>query len=34
LEGSKDLVGDWTDPIKCGNYNTKTKTCLGAAAAQ
>ncbi len=32
LEGSKDLVGDWTDPINCGNYNTKTKTCLGAAA--
>lgn len=30
LEGSKDLVGDWTDPINCGNYNTKTKTCLGA----
>ena len=34
LEGSKDLVGDWTDPIKCGNYNTKTKECLGAAAAE
>ncbi len=34
LEGSKDLVGDWTDPVKCGNYNTKTKTCLGAAAAE
>jgi urea transport system substrate-binding protein len=33
LEGSKDLVGDWTDPVKCGNYNTKTKECLGAAAA-
>jgi urea transport system substrate-binding protein len=32
LSGSKDLVGDWTDPINCGNYNTKTKTCLGAAA--
>jgi len=32
LEGSKDLVGDWTDPIRCGNYNTKTKACLGAAA--
>ena len=30
LEGSKDLIGDWTDPINCGNYNTKTKTCLGA----
>jgi len=34
LEGSKDLVGDWTDPINCGNYNTKTKQCLGAAAAE
>lgn len=22
---SKDLIGDWTDPINCGNYNTKTK---------
>ena len=32
LEGSKDLIGDWTDPINCGNYNTKTKTCLGAQA--
>jgi urea transport system substrate-binding protein len=32
LEGSKDLVGDWTAPINCGNYNTKTKTCLGAAS--
>jgi len=34
LPGSKDLVGDWTDPINCGNYNPKTKTCLGASAAQ
>jgi urea transport system substrate-binding protein len=34
LEGSKDLVADWTDPIKCGNYNTKTKECVGAAAAE
>jgi urea transport system substrate-binding protein len=32
LEGSKDLVGDWTAPINCGNYNTKTETCLGASA--
>ncbi len=32
LPGSKDLEGDWTDPINCGNYNTKTKTCLGAQA--
>ncbi len=28
LPGSKDLISDWTAPIKCGNYNTKTKKCL------
>lgn len=33
LEGSKDLESDWVT-LKCGNYNTKTKKCLGAAAAQ
>lgn len=33
LEGSKDLIGDWTDPVNCGNYNAKTKKCLGAEAA-
>ncbi|HTQ99037.1 MAG TPA: urea ABC transporter substrate-binding protein, partial [Candidatus Acidoferrum sp.] len=27
LPGSKDIIADWTAPIKCGNYNTKTKTC-------
>lgn len=32
LDGSKDLTADWTSPIKCGNYNTKTKKCLGAGA--
>ncbi|HTF95411.1 MAG TPA: urea ABC transporter substrate-binding protein [Cellvibrio sp.] len=31
LDGSKDLESDWTT-LKCGNYNTKTKKCLGAAA--
>lgn len=31
LEGSKDLTSDWAS-LKCGNYNTKTKKCLGAAA--
>ena len=31
LEGSKDLVSDWTAPLKCGNYNTKEKKCLAAA---
>ncbi|WP_027328516.1 urea ABC transporter substrate-binding protein [Marinimicrobium agarilyticum] len=34
LEGSKNLIADWTDPINCGNYNTKTKECLGAEAAE
>jgi urea transport system substrate-binding protein len=29
LEGSKDLTADWTDPIRCGNYNTVTGTCSG-----
>ena len=31
LDGSKDLTSDWVS-LKCGNYNTKTKKCLGAAA--
>ncbi|TBR42492.1 urea ABC transporter substrate-binding protein [Marinomonas agarivorans] len=29
LPGSKDLISDWTAPIKCGNYNTKTAKCSG-----
>ncbi len=29
LEGSKDLIADWTKPIYCGNYNVKTKKCAG-----
>jgi urea transport system substrate-binding protein len=29
LPGSKDIVADWTPPISCGNYNTKTKSCSG-----
>ncbi|MCG8393971.1 MAG: urea ABC transporter substrate-binding protein [Pseudomonadales bacterium] len=32
LPGSKDLISDWTDPVNCGNYNTKTKSCGGASA--
>ncbi|TVP92637.1 MAG: urea ABC transporter substrate-binding protein [Pseudomonadaceae bacterium] len=32
LEGSKDLIADWTDPINCGNFNTVTETCLGSEA--
>lgn len=34
LEGSKDLIADWTAPIKCGNYNTKTKKCLGSSKSK
>ena len=29
LPGSKDLISDWTAPLKCGNYNVQTKTCPG-----
>ena len=29
LPGSKDIIADWTPPISCGNYNTKTKACSG-----
>ncbi len=29
LPGSKDIEADWTPPISCGNYNTKTKKCSG-----
>ena len=29
LEGSKDIISDWTDPVRCGNYNTVTETCSG-----
>ena len=31
LEGSKDLVADWTAPMKCGNFNKVTNKCLGSA---
>jgi len=31
LPGSKDLISDWTAPIKCGNYNVKEKKCLATA---
>ena len=30
LEGSKDLVADWTAPVKCGNFNKVTNKCLGS----
>ena len=31
LDGSKDLISDWTKPVSCGNYNTVKKKCLAAA---
>ncbi|MDF1764619.1 MAG: urea ABC transporter substrate-binding protein [Oleibacter sp.] len=34
LPESKNLISDWTPPINCGNYNTVTKTCGGAATAK
>ncbi|MGZ8157805.1 MAG: urea ABC transporter substrate-binding protein [Methylobacter sp.] len=29
LPESKPIIADWTAPILCGNYNTKTKKCSG-----
>lgn len=29
LPESKPIIADWTDPINCGNYNSKTKKCSG-----
>ena len=29
LPESKVIIADWTPPINCGNYNTKTKKCSG-----
>ena len=31
LEGSKDLIADWRQPMNCGNFNVKTGKCGGAA---
>lgn len=30
LPSSKDLISDWTAPIKCGNYDVKQKKCLSS----
>ena len=30
LEGSKDLISDWREPLSCGNFNVKTGKCGGA----
>lgn len=29
LDGSKDLISDWREPINCGNYNTEKARCSG-----
>jgi len=29
LPESKPILADWTPPVNCGNYNTKTKKCSG-----
>ena len=29
LPESKPIIADWTAPIHCGNYNSKTKKCSG-----
>jgi len=30
LDGSKDLIADWTAPVSCGNFNVKTGKCGGS----
>ena len=30
-KAQKNLIADWTDAIKCGSYDTTTKSCKGAA---
>ncbi len=29
LEGSKDLISDWRNPLSCGSFNVKTGKCSG-----
>jgi urea transport system substrate-binding protein len=29
LDGSKDIIADWRQPLACGNYNVKTHKCSG-----
>ena len=31
LEGSKDLIADWRNPLSCGNFNVKTGKCGGSS---
>jgi urea transport system substrate-binding protein len=30
---TRNLIGDWTKPIECGNYDTVTKKCVGTKHA-
>ncbi len=29
IESNQNIIADWRDPIRCGNFNTVTKTCSG-----
>ena len=29
LPNSRDLIANWTKPLRCGNYNVVTKQCAG-----
>jgi urea transport system substrate-binding protein len=31
LPGSRDLIADWSEPTRCGNYNRKEQRCLAQA---
>ena len=31
LDGSRDLIADWSDSVRCGNFNKETGTCIGAS---
>ena len=33
LEGSKDLISDWREPLACGNFNVKTGKCGGTGGS-
>jgi urea transport system substrate-binding protein len=33
VEDTKDLIGDWRAPLKCGAFNVKTKTCTAGKKA-
>jgi urea transport system substrate-binding protein len=33
VEDTKDLIGDWRAPLKCGAFNVRTKTCTAGKKA-